>query len=108
MMNQPDRVEQVEGHKGLVAIAERTIAKSESGMAEAAANVAVVKERIERIRRGRQRGWHLMGRRSRRIAMLMGRAVSASRPPRVVVVVHDRERAVAGAVRRQARRFRAC
>jgi hypothetical protein len=44
--------ETVEGHKGLVAQAERKIADGQSATANAAANAAIAKERIERLKRG--------------------------------------------------------
>jgi hypothetical protein len=44
--------EQVEGHKGLAALAERKIADGQSAAADAAAEAAVAKERVERIKRG--------------------------------------------------------
>ena len=44
--------ETVEGHKGLVAKAERKIADGQSATANAAANAAIAKERIERLKRG--------------------------------------------------------
>jgi hypothetical protein len=44
--------EPVEGHKGLVAQAERKIADGQSATANAAANAAIAKERIERLKRG--------------------------------------------------------
>jgi hypothetical protein len=44
--------EQVEGHKGLVAVAERTIARGQAGAAEAAAKAGEVKDRVERLKRG--------------------------------------------------------
>jgi len=44
--------ETVEDHKGLVAQAERKIADGQSATANAAANVDIAKERIERLKRG--------------------------------------------------------
>jgi hypothetical protein len=48
--------ETVEGHKGLVAKAERKIADGQSATANAAANAAIAKERIERLKRGENVG----------------------------------------------------
>lgn len=41
-----------EGHKQLIALADKAIAASQAGMAEASTNAAVAKERIERLARG--------------------------------------------------------